>query len=123
MPYRDPNPTRMAAQMERLMSHAAQSATWERWVSASDGVPAAGIQPTQYFARRPIAALFGKMELVEEQTNAGTIIHATVQVTTHEQLSRQDRLIWRGETYEIDSDAMPARIGDGYITLMRRVST
>lgn len=92
-------------------------------MSATPGVPAAGIQAQDHYAERPIWALFGKVMQVERETPAGMIAAAQIQMTTHQQIGRADQLIWRGVTYEVDSDPMPARIGGGYITIITRVST
>lgn len=122
MPYRNPDPARMEVQKDRAFTYAGQSATWRRWVSATPAVPAAGIAARDYFAERPITALFGQLEQVETQTPAGMIIATMVQCTTVEPLGRQDELIWRGITYEVDSDAMQARMGGGWITVLKRAT-
>ena len=82
----------------------------------------AGISQINYYADRGVSALFGQMSALEVQTPAGLIAASVVQMTTQERIGREDYIVWRGINFEVDSDPVPARFGDGWITILKRVS-
>lgn len=120
MPYSGPHPERIQAQRETLFQQGSYTATWRHWVSATSGNPQIGLDGQDFYRETTISALFGRVDPKERQTPAGMIAAAQISATTKERLERQDQLVWRGITYSIDSDAMPARFIEGWITVLNR---
>lgn len=121
MPYRSPDPSRIAQQQAQIMQFAGQTATWRQYVSASAGVSVAGFGSTPFYAERTITALFAPLPRAPEaQQPAGMIISDEFQVTTREHLQRQDELRWRGERYRVESDPSPATLPGTYVFTVKR---
>lgn len=122
MPYRGPNPERQRQQTNTtVMTHAGNTATWMQYISASGGIPAAGIGATAFWREQLITAVFSPAQgQPEEQTPGGMLADAELTVVTEQQLGRNDRLIWRGVEYRVDSDPQPSKLNDGWISLIKR---
>lgn len=121
MSYSNPNNAkRRAQQMAVIRQHAGYTATWRAYVSASGGNPALGLGETTYYRDAVITALFGDTTQREGQTPAGQIADADIYAVTQFPLGRRDELIWRGETYRVEADTVPARIDNQYVTYLKR---
>lgn len=128
MSYRGPQRRRIGQQVGEVFLYAGQTATLVRSVSAVTGNSFAGFGDTVYSAGRTITAIFGAgangvFKLPEGQTPGGMIGRGEFTVTTQEPLQRDDLLIWRGETYRVDSDTVPSRLDDAYVSIVKRSST
>lgn len=120
MSYRGPNARRVATQEHDIFRYAGFTATWRQFVSATSGTPAAGLPGSSYYREQTITALFGAASQPERQTPGGMIAAAELFVTTRETLGRQDELIWRGQTYRIESDPVPAPVTNQWISHIKR---
>jgi hypothetical protein len=120
MPYRGINPQRIALQTQTIFASVGQTVTWRAYVSASAGVPAAGIGSQPAYAQRTITALFAEVTQPDAQANVGMLTMGQFLVVTREQLGKQDELLWRGTAYRVESDPTPYRIDGFWQTLVKR---
>ncbi len=122
MPYRSPDPQRQRKQTNAtVMKYAGNTATWMQYISASGGIPAAGIGATAFWREQVITAVFAPAAGQEEmQTPGGMLAAADLTVATEQQLGRNDRLLWRGVEYRVDSDPQPSKLNNGWISLIKR---
>lgn len=125
MSYRGPNTQRLNAQAtETVLQHAGQTAVWRSYVSASAGNPDAGYGSKLYYREQTITAIFGQKPnmpmLAQGQTYGGQITHGELMVTTTAKIGLQDELIWRGETYRVESDPVPARMVGLWVSMVKR---
>jgi hypothetical protein len=114
-------------QNEAIYQHAGQTAVWRKYVSASAGNPVLGLGSASYYAERWITAQFYGVpgqgfSLPDNQTFAGMVTQGSFAVSTREELGQQDELVWRGDTYRIESDTVPTRIGGSNIYAIKRGS-
>ena len=126
MTYRGPQSRRIGQQVNDVFLYAGQTATLVRSVSAVTGNTFAGFGDTVYSAERTVTAIFGRNEqpeIGEAQGAGGMIGRSEFTVTTREPLRRDDVLLWRGETYRVDSEAVPSRIDNAYVAIVKRSST
>lgn len=120
MTYRGPRKQRIQQQQAAIFEHAGHVVTWRRYVSASAGVPAAGIGSAPRYVERQITALFYPLELAEGQRAAGMIVTSEFKATTREPLGRQDELVWQGATYRVESEATPATMPGTFVSVIKR---
>lgn len=120
MSYRGPDARRIAGQEADIFRRAGYTATWRQFVSATSGVPAAGLGGSSYYREQTITALFGAGRQPERQVPGGMIAAAELLVTTRERLGRRDELVWRGETYRVDGDPVPAPVTNQWISPVKR---
>lgn len=124
MSYRGPQPNRHFLQATDLFQHAGYTATWYQFVSASaSGTRVAGFGSAYFYRQQVITGVFGNnvpASLIEKQRAAGVIAAGDVQLVSREQIGRQDRLIWRGIKYNIESDPVPSRMAGLWVTVLRR---
>lgn len=123
MSYHGVQRERIAAQQaDTIFAQAGETATWRAYVSASAGVPLAGLGSAPQYAERTITALFAAGVLHQGQvvTPAGMFVDGQFVATTRERLSKHDELRWRGVTYRVDSDPMPARIAGTWVSTIKR---
>ena len=123
MPYRNPQPERLARQTNDIVdTYAGQTVTWRQYISASAGGGAAwaGISNSAYYRDSLLTAHIVNAELMEEQRPGGQVIADTLRVTLPVQPGQKDELIWRGITYRIEGDTVPARIHDRYMVTVKR---
>lgn len=114
MGYRGPDAGRIRAQStDNILRYAGQTAVWRQYVSASAGVLAAGLGNTYYYREQVITALFTRVTEPEQATPGGMIADARFSMAAQQQIGRNDRLVWQGVNYRLDSDPAPSRI-DGY---------
>ena len=121
MPYRGPDPQRIQRQMaENHFAQVGQVVTWRQYISASASASVAGFDSTPYYREQTITALFARGNLAEIQTTAGTMESGTFSVTTREPLGLRDELIWNGDTFRVESEAVEAKIAGNYVTHIKR---
>lgn len=123
MSYRGPDKTRQRLQVADIFQHGGYTATWRQYVSASAGNQDAGLGDRYYYREQTITALMGlgnKRPAPERQTPIGMLTSDTVITTTREKLGRRDELVWRGNTYRIESDSVPSTIGPHWVTEIKR---
>lgn len=121
MTYRGPNPDRIRnQQVGDILRYAGHTVTWQQYVSASAGVSVAGFGSTPSYREQRITALFGPVRQPEVQTPAGMMALGELACTTRERLGRQDRLVWNGVTYRVESDPAPAPMTNAYYCVIKR---
>ena len=111
------------------LKYAGQTATWHKFVSASAGVPAAGFGSAVYYTDFLITAVFGggvagaggtvdanlTRQLAMGQQEAGMI-----RISTQEQLSKTDEIIWRGVRYRVDTDSQLSPLNGYWMSVIVR---
>lgn len=121
MPYRNPNQPRIQAQAQTVFQYAGQQTVWREYVSAATGLATRGQGTTLYYREQSITALFAPLPVNDEtQTPAGMIAATRFQVSTRQQLARQDELRWRGEIYRVESDPSPATLPGWWVATVAR---
>lgn len=120
MSYRGPQSSRIAAGQADIFTHAGQTATWRAYVSASAGVPVAGMGSAARFVERTVTALFGAVSQAEVSVPAGQIAAGDIYCVMREQVGRNDELRWRGVLYRVESDPAPARIAGTWAAILKR---
>jgi len=121
MPYRKPARKRINQQQTAIFENAGHVVTWRKYVSASAGVPVAGLGSAPRYVERTITALFGSgLNQIEVQGAAGLTISTTFKATTREPLGRRDELVWQGEVYRVESDSTPATMPGTYVNTIKR---
>jgi len=112
-------------QSDNIFHHAGQTATWRKFVSASSGNKYVGAGSSYHYIQRQITALFFGVpgqgfKLPEVQTLAGQLTIGQFIVATREVLDAQDELVWRGDTFRIEGDPVPNRIGENNVYIIKR---
>lgn len=122
-----PDPKRLNANAERIYLNAGNTATWQQFVSAVDGNPVAGLGSAVYYREQTLTAHFGMgmaggglPTLMENIAAPGQIAAGMVPMTSREKIGRQDQIVWRGTTYRVESDPIPAHIVGWWITMLKR---
>lgn len=124
MPYRNPYQPRIQAQFATVQQFAGQTATWRQYVSGATGLNVMGRGMTPYFREQVITALFAPLPSnPETQTPAGMIATDLFQVTMTQRIGRQDELLWKGDTYSIESDPSPASLPGTWVSNVKRRAT
>lgn len=119
MPYRNPNPARIAAQTNTVMQYAGFTGTWRQYISASAGVSVAGFGSAVSYREQTITALLGSImgnvvtPNTQRQTTMGQVGDGVLRIHTQQQMSERDEFIWRGTRYRIDANSQPSQL-DGY---------
>lgn len=121
------NPFRRQQQRNNIFEYAGQTATLQTWVSASAGIAAAGFGSSGYYANRTVTAIFGanrqKPMSNENQVAGGMIADGEFVVSLREPVGREDLLVWQGETYRVESDAVRNVIDNAWTVKVKRAST
>ena len=120
MAYRKPYRKRIQQQQTAIFENAGHVVTWRKYVSASAGVPVAGLGSAPRYVERTITALFYPMEQPEGQRAAGQVVTAEFKATTREALGRNDELVWQGAVYRVEGAATPASLPGTYVTVIKR---
>ena len=121
MPYRGRNTERQRAQVENIHMQAGFTATWRRFVSADAGIAVMGIEGSAYYSELTITAQIGAGNISEErQSPAGMIAAGRFSIVTREEFGTRDEFKWRGDTYRIESNSIPAPISNQWITIVKR---
>lgn len=128
MPYRGPQSARMTQQVEQtIIEYAGLPLLWRQFISASSGVSLAGFSPTRYFRESVITGVLGRAPIqfavVEGQTPGGALAQGRFNVTTREKLGREDELIWDGDVYRVEGEAIPARMSNMWTVEVKRGDT
>lgn len=106
-----------------VFKYAGSTATWRQYVSASAGVPAAGIGSALYYREQTITAVFGRGllgQFLEYQVAAGMQAAGIVLMASPHRIARQDEIVWRGTTYRVEADPVPARIVGHWVVNLKR---
>jgi hypothetical protein len=122
-----PDKRRMNIQADSTMHrYAGNTATWRAFVSATSGVPEAGIGSAVFYREQTITAHFGVMlaapRLGESVSPVGQIAAGMFQMTTREKIGREDEIVWQGATYRIEAAPVPATMLGWWITTLKRGS-
>jgi hypothetical protein len=123
--YRGPIFDRIRHQFEDgpLTFHG-HTVTLKRFVSSSAVASLAGLAPTAYYSTQYITALVrplpGMLTQVEHQTPAGQIAAGQYQLTTREQIGRDDYIIWQGDTFRVNGPSVQTFLHSGYVTVIQR---
>lgn len=128
MPYRGPQTGRIPLQVEQnIIEHAGQALTWRQFVSAVSGSTLAGFGATRYYRESTITGVLGRAPIqfivTEGQTPGGAVAQGRFLVTTREKLARDDELVWQGDTYRVESEAIPARMSNMWTVEVKRGDT
>lgn len=123
MPYRGPNPLRMFRQSVDIFQHDGQTATWKSFLGSSTGNPALGLGGSAIYRTQTITALFAPLPKEgESQSIGGLIAGAEFAVTTREKVQRNDMLVFRGVSYRIESDPMPEKLSNSWVSYVKRAT-
>jgi hypothetical protein len=120
MPYRGPHAERIGTQSEAIFTHAGQTVTWRRFVSASGTANAAGFGAVPQFREQTVLALIGPVKQPEAPGAAGTMVSGELFAVLRERPSRRDELVWRGIHYRVESDPAPASLAGTYTMTLKR---
>lgn len=108
---------------DSIMRHAGNTATWRQFVSATSGSKVAGIGASAFYREQVITGVFGRGVLgqfPETQIAAGMQAAGMVLMSSPHPIGRRDEIVWRGATYRVESDAVPARmVGHWQVSLKR----
>lgn len=125
MSYRGVQRTRIDQQLREIRSQNAYTAIWRKYVSAAAGVAAAGQGSAYYYATAIITGWFGNRVVAstpEHQSPAGLIAAGDVYCVTKEQLDRRDEIVWRGATYRVEGDPVPAKMAGDWVVGLKRTT-
>lgn len=123
MAYRGPQSRRQARQSQQALQYAGVTATWRQFVSAAGGNEDVGLEDTEYWREQIVTASLGDIDIArlpEHQTPAGLIAKGDLYCVTREKFNREDELVWRGDTYRVESDPVRATINQGWVSLLKR---
>ena len=124
--YSRPDKRRLNQNAERIYQYAGVTATWRQYVSASAGIPEAGIGDGQYYRLQTITGQFGTMiglpRIGESNGAAGQIAAGLFQMTTRERIGRQDEIVYNANLYRVESDPVPAPLAGWWVTQIKRAS-
>lgn len=113
-----PDSRRLGTQLlERAVPVASQTALWQHWVSATSASAHLGIGESAFYREQMITAFFGQVigaTLGETQTPAGVAQMGKLAITSDYVLSSADRIVWRGNSYRVDSEPRVNRINATY---------
>lgn len=129
MSYFKPSRPLYNQQTTDLLAIAGQTATWNRYVSASAGVAVAGFGSAVYSASQLITAVFGggvagaggTVEAnIQRQMMLGQIEAGQVRIDTRERLSQLDEIIWNSVRYRVDTDSQLSPLNGYYMSVITR---
>lgn len=124
--YSRPDRKRLNVNAERIYQYAGVTATWKQYVSASAGIPEAGIGDGQYYRTQTITGQFGTMiglpRIGESNGAVGQIMAGMFQVVSRERITRQDEIVYNGSLYRVESDPVPAQLAGWWVTQIKRAS-
>jgi len=128
MSYFKPSRPLYHAQTDNILQYAGQTATWHQYVSATTGVPAAGIGGQSYYVDSVITAVFGGGGVgggvvganLTRQLALGQLEAGQVRISTHQPLSKEDEVIWNGIRYRVDTDSQFSPLNGFYMSILTR---
>lgn len=110
---------------DSVMRYAGNTATWRQYVSASAGVAEYGEGSALFYAERTITAVFGRGilgQFLEYQQAAGMEAAGVVPMSSPWKIGRQDEIVWRGVTYRVEADPVPARMLGHWTVQLKRAN-
>ncbi len=124
--YSRPDKRRLNQNAERIYQYAGVTATWRQYVSASAGIPEAGIGDGQYYRTQTITGQFGNIlgapRIYEAVAAPGLIAAGMLQMVSRERIGRQDEIIYNSAYYRVESDPVPAPLAGWWVTQIKRAS-
>ncbi len=124
--FSKPDKRRFSGNAERIYQFAGSTATWRQYMSASAGVPEAGIGDQFYYRSQTITGQFGVMlnlpKIGENVAAPGLIAAGMFQMVTREKVGRQDEIQYNGALYRVESDPVPAQLVGWWVTQIKRAS-
>lgn len=115
---------RMRAQMREVINASVgQQVTWWQRVSAVTGVVEMGQGDTVYSAARTITAVVGQWtmpRMMQMQTPAGMIPAGETFITCQHAIGKDDTIVYRGNTYRIDSEPQYSPVTSSYVAVLKR---
>jgi hypothetical protein len=108
---------------DSILKYAGYTATWRAYMSASAGVPAAGIGSATYYRESTITAIFGRGipgMFQEMQLPAGLQAAGVVMMASPHKIGRQDEILWRGTTYRVEADPVPVSLTNYFQVQLKR---
>lgn len=126
MSYRGPNRERMMTQMNgSILPGAGQVMTWRQYISASAGVDVAGEGDTPFYRQQTITAVMGMGQMAmpnlpQHQTPAGQVVAGQFYIVTQAPIAKDDEIVWRGQTYRVESDPTPSVMVSGFVAQLKR---
>ena len=106
---------RMRGQVDFSMQFFGQDATMRKYISASAGVPEAGVGDAWMYQLRPIKIDLRELKLNEIQALGGQAVNGAYHVNTMEQPNLRDEIIYPvngGTTFRIASEPIQEQIGN-----------
>lgn len=119
-PDRRPAASRM---QDTLFRYGGNTATWSIYVSASAGIPEAGLGDSACYRHQTITAIFGRGilgQFPEMQSPAGMEAAGMMIMTSPWKVGRQDEIKFNGVTYRVEADAMPAKMVGHWSVQLKR---
>lgn len=123
MPYRNPNPRRMALQADTMKLYAGETAVWRQFVSASSGNPLVGLGSAARYREQVITGVFGDGVVTTNQfgqRTVGQLQAGQIRVVTTEKLGQDDEIMYQGNRYRVDSDPTFSRMDKRWIAILKR---
>ena len=123
MPYRNPNTARMAQQSTVMQTYAGETATWRQFVSAVSGNAAVGLGSAVYYRQQLITGVFGDGVATTNtfaQRPVGQLQAGQIRIVTTEKLAQDDEIVYRGDTYRVDSEPTYSVLNGRYIAILNR---
>jgi hypothetical protein len=124
--YSRPDRKRLNVNAERNYQYAGVTAIWKQYISASAGIPEAGIGDGQYYRQQTITGQFGVMlsppKIGESNGGAGQIAAGMFQMVSRERIGRQDEIVYNGSLHRVESDPVPAPLAGWWVTQIKRAS-
>lgn len=123
MPYRNPNPRRMALQSDVIKQYAGETAVWRQFASATSGNPAVGLGSARYYRQQVITGVFGDGVVTTNafgQRAVGQLQDGQIRVVTTEKLNSNDEVVYQGNTYRVDSEPTVSTFNGRWIAILNR---
>lgn len=119
--YIDPN--RMLNRAGNIFLNAGQPVLLHRVASAVPGLAMGGFGSAIYYRDQVITALFSPIPPAREaQAGAGMVIAADFMMTTRESIQRTDQVIWGGNTFRVEGEAVNEPLPGLWYTPITRLS-
>ncbi len=124
--YSRPDKRRLNQNAERIYQYAGVTAIWRQYISASAGVPEAGLGDSAFYRQQTITGQFGVMlsppKVGEQVAAPGMIAAGMFQMVSRERIGRQDEIIYNSAYYRVESDPVPAPLAGWWVTQIKRAS-
>lgn len=120
MSYRGIQPNRIILQTRQIMTDAGHSLLWREFISATTANDVIGLGDTYHYRETWVSAHMTFKDNVQTQEGGGQVISQTLKATSDYQFGDRDELVWLGVTYRVDSDNMPAKVGNQWTVKLDR---